>query len=245
VLTVLSWNVLADSYVRPEWYPYTPPAVLEPSRRGAALIDRLVTRATHADVLCLQEIEPAMFAVAAAKLGDHEGRFLQKQGRPDGCAIFVRRSLGVPTFRELVYTDGTGHVALAANVSGIGIATTHLKWQSHEVPPEERLGRRELAELLDAWLRPDEPWIVCGDLNADSSSPVLENAFARGLRDAYASLPDACTCNSNSKRKRIDFILHTPGFAATPTPLPPITDVTPLPSIDEPSDHLALQAVCS
>jgi len=237
--------MLADAYVRPEHTPYTAPELLDPARRGPALLDRLLGYATGGtDVLCLQELEPAMFAAATAQLETlgYEGRFLQKQRKPDGVAIFLRRALGVPTFRELVYGDGTGHGALAAMVGGIGIATTHLKWESPDVLPEERLGRQELRELTEAWVRPDERWIVCGDLNADAQSPVLAVAFACGLRDAYESLPDACTCNSNGRRKRIDFILHSSGFVATPAPLRAITDVTPLPSIDEPSDHLAILA---
>jgi exonuclease III len=237
--------MLADAYVRPEHTPYTAPELLEPSRRRIALMDRLLSYAVRGtEVLCLQEIEPTSFAAAAEMLDAHgyQGRFLQKVGKPDGVAIFVRRSLGVPTFREVVYSDGTGHGALAAVVGGIGIATTHLKWESPDVPPEARLGRRELIELTEAFVRPSEPWIVTGDLNADASSPVLAVAFACGLQDAYASLPDACTCNSNSKRKRIDFILCSSDFVASPAPLPVITDVTPLPSTDEPSDHLPIEA---
>lgn len=241
-LTVVSWNVLAGAYVRPDYYPHSPVEVLDPAARSARVIER-VAGWGHADVLCLQEIEPSVFAQLVARLGDYEGRFVGKQGRPDGCAVFVRRSLGRAEFRELVYGDGTGHVAVAAVAGGVGFATTHLKWQAAEVPLEARLGRAELLELLDAWVTAGEPWIVCGDLNADASSPVLAVAFARGLEDAYATLPDACTCNSNERRKRIDFILHTPGFVATPRGLPPITDVTPLPSASEPSDHLAIEVL--
>ena len=143
MLTVLSWNILADSYIRPELFPYTPPVLLEPPVRGPAILARLLTHATN-DVLCLQEIEPAMFAAASARLDGFEGRFLEKRGKPDGCAIFVRRAHGVIAFHELVYTDGTGHGAVAAVVDGVGIATTHLKWQPSDVEPEKRLGRAAL-----------------------------------------------------------------------------------------------------
>lgn len=250
VLSVLSWNMLASAYARPEHYPYTPAPILDKRTRDAAVLARLVRDAT-CNLLCLQEVEPAMFAAAKTHLdARYEGHFLQKQGRPEGCAIFVERSVGRPTFRELVYGDGTGHVAVGAvidridGIGAIGVASTHLRWQAADVPPDERLGRAELTELLDAWVTPDAavPWIICGDLNAEAGSPVLGVAFARGFRDAYASLPDACTSNANAKRKRIDFILHAPVFVATPTPLAVITDVTPLPSADEPSDHLAIRA---
>jgi nocturnin len=239
-ITVVSWNVLADAYVRPEYYPYTGRTFLEPVARRRALVERLAS--LDADVLCLQEIERPLFDEATSALCEHDGRFLRKHTRLDGCAIFVRRTLGPVAHHELVYSDGTGHVALAAIVSGLGIATTHLKWQPPETPPDTRLGRNELRELLAAWVRPEHAWVVCGDLNADADSPVLATAFEHGLRDAYESLPDAYTCNSNGRRKRIDFILHSASLRATPSPLPAITDVTPLPSADEPSDHLAIGA---
>lgn len=241
--TVVSWNLLADSYVKPEYCPHTPPHLLESGRRRAALVERFASYAGDVDFLCLQEIEPATFAVAAEQLGSaFDGRFAKKRGKPDGCAIFARRSLGAPTFSELVFGDGTGHVAIAVNVGDVGVATTHLKWQSADVPPEERLGRGELVELMDRWLKPGETWVVCGDLNADASSPVLAAAFARGLADAYAAMPHAFTANSNDQRKRIDYILHTRDLDASPVAIPPITDVTPLPSTSEPSDHLAIRA---
>jgi endonuclease/exonuclease/phosphatase family metal-dependent hydrolase len=243
VITIVSWNVLADAYIRPDYFPHTPAALLEPAVRQPALLERLEMHAASADALCLQEVEPAFFETAARRLeAAFEGRFLQKRSRPDGCCIFVRRALGAPSFHELVFGDGTGHVALAAKLAEVGIATTHLRWQPADVPSETRLGRAELTELCDAWVVPKERWVVTGDLNAEAPSPVLDVAFARGLRDAYASTPDAYTCNSNRRKKRIDFILHSASFDATPAPLPPLTDDTPLPSSDEPSDHLAIRA---
>ncbi len=243
-IAVVSWNVLADSYVKPEFFPFTDPAVLEPAARRPRVIARLREMATSTDVLCLQEVEPEVFARANDALDGFEGAYVQKRGKPDGCALFVREALGRATFRELAFTDGTGHVALAASLDelALSVATTHLKWQAPDIPLDERLGLRELVELLDAWVRPPSPWIVCGDLNASNDSPILQAAFARGLRDAYGSMPDAFTCNSNGRAKRIDFLLASPELVPTPSPLPRIDDVTPLPSASEASDHLAIRA---
>lgn len=246
--TIVSWNVLADSYVKPEYFPHTAPALLEPTTRRLRLVRRLTEIADDgADVLCLQEVEPEVFAMAEGALASFAGRWVSKVGKPDGCAIFVRRTLGPVTFRELAFRDGTGHVAVAATIDEgtrtTSIATTHLKWQAHDIPSETRLGRGELLELLDAWVTTGERWIVCGDLNAPTDSPVLEVAYARGFVDAYASMPEANTANANGRRKRIDFILHTKDWAATPAAIPVIDDLTPLPSETEPSDHLAIKAV--
>ncbi len=238
MLRVVSWNVLADAYVKPEWFPNSEVRHLDPAWRRPALLDRFVS--ANADVLCLQEIEPDLFEAAKARLVAYEGRYLAKVGRPDGVAIFVKGKAS--SYREILYRDGTGHGALAAIVDGIGIATTHLKWQKPEVPAAERLSVAELTHVLDAFVREGESWIITGDLNANAESVTLKVAFDRGLVDAYAETPNAYTSNANGKAKRIDFLLHTKDLRAKPIALPFVDDRTPLPSESEPSDHLAIGA---
>jgi mRNA deadenylase 3'-5' endonuclease subunit Ccr4 len=63
MIRVVSWNVLADAYVRREYYPQTSTTVLERASRRASVVDRLVSFA-DADVLCLQEVDDALFAAA-------------------------------------------------------------------------------------------------------------------------------------------------------------------------------------
>jgi hypothetical protein len=70
---------------------------------------------------------------------------------------------------------------------------------------------------------------------------VVRELVDSGLVDAYAGREQA-TCNQNRKAKRMDYIFHTPGLKAEPAKLMEIDDLTPLPSADEPSDHLALVA---
>jgi mRNA deadenylase 3'-5' endonuclease subunit Ccr4 len=93
--SVASYNVLADAYIYPEWYPATPPSVLDPSWRQSALVRHLAE--LSADVLCLQEVEAERFAVFDAHLRPlgYSGHYARKGGsKPDGCATFVReRSL--------------------------------------------------------------------------------------------------------------------------------------------------------
>lgn len=67
MLTLLSWNVLADPYVRRGYYPSTPPALLAPGARTRAIVDRLVRSA--AALICLQEVEPPVFAALRDALG--------------------------------------------------------------------------------------------------------------------------------------------------------------------------------
>jgi endonuclease/exonuclease/phosphatase family metal-dependent hydrolase len=240
LIRVVSWNVLADAYVRREYYPRTPPALLDAASRRQAAARRLAAYA-EADVVCLQEVDAPLFALAVGTLFGFTGRLLAKPGRSEGCALFVKHALmPSPVFEELVFGDRSGHIALAAAGAGLTIVSTHLKWEPDGTEPVTHRGRAELVEILNRW--PSGSRIVCGDFNAEPDGVVLALAGQRGFSDAYASMPDAFTCNANAGRRRIDFILHTADFTAAPSPLRPIGDDTPLPGADEPSDHLAIEA---
>jgi mRNA deadenylase 3'-5' endonuclease subunit Ccr4 len=253
-IRIISWNVLADAYIKDEHYPHSPAELLERGARRTVVGDRLLALADKADILCLQEVDTAQFALAEEKLitteagsgsGTHFGRHFKKRGKGEGCAIFIRKTItnhNEPEWKELVFTDHSSHIALGAtlNFIDVTIVCTHLKWEPDGTPKEEHRGRVQLAEVLDAW--PSGARIICGDFNAEPTSDVVGLAIERGFKDAYVDLPDAFTCNTSAKKRRIDFILHTSEFKATPTPLSPITDETALPSDKEPSDHLAIEA---
>jgi endonuclease/exonuclease/phosphatase family metal-dependent hydrolase len=252
VLTVLSWNVLADSYVRPSYFTFTPPELLIPGARTAAIVERLV--ASNADVLCLQEAEPALLNAALMALAPRGfvAYFLKKRHKPDGAATFVRTGeIAIESFREITYADGapdrddSGHVALLTilTVGGalLGIANTHLKWVRPDAPDSERWASRQIAALLAAVAETPIPWILCGDFNAMPEDPVHATLAEAGFIDAYASLGGA-TSNANRYAKRIDYLVHSRELALEPLPIPAIEDDTPLPSAIEPSDHLAIAA---
>ena len=89
--TVVTYNILANTYIRPAWYPYTPPEMLVAAQRGPAHVRHILGLA--ADVLCRQEVEDDMFAALEAGLrpGGYTGHLSKKAaGKPDGCALFFR-----------------------------------------------------------------------------------------------------------------------------------------------------------
>jgi len=225
-MIVVSWNILADDYVKPGFYPTVRDVHLDPAWRRGRVIERI--RTINADVFCLQECTPDVFAAIA-----RPGYYAKKGNlKPDGVATFVRGP--VSAVETLRFCDDTGHVALLVRAGATGVANVHVKWGG----PAAAQAR----ELLDALRRfPCDGWIVCGDFNAESESDALAAFRERGFVDAYANAP-APTCNSNRRTKRIDFILHSPALRSTPAPLPAIADDTPLPSETEPSDHLAISA---
>lgn len=241
-LRVVSYNVLADSYIQRTFFPRTPPEILDPSRRHPALAARVA--ALGGDIVCLQEVEPAVLEVVSAALPDHEVHYEPKRGKPDGIATLIRAS--AQHRASVVYADGTGHVALLVVIEHeerlLGIANTHLKWGP---PPGATVGVAQTEALLDA-LEHFEPackgWVVCGDFNARPDSALVRRVRERGLHDSYEA-QEAFTCNANAEAKRIDFIFHSPLLSATPLPLRAITEETVLPSAEEPSDHLAIGSV--
>lgn len=255
--SIASYNVLADAYIRPDWYSGTPASVLDPRWRRPALVRRIA--ALNATVLCLQEVEPVLFRDLTEYLRPlgYEGHHVDKGGgKPDGCATFVRtnelRILGV---RTLHYTDGigtqpdSGHVALVATLEQAGrplaVANTHLKWDRPGTPVAKQWGHRQAHQLLEARSRiaPACPsWVIVGDFNATADSAVVKLFSEQGLVDAFRDRANAFTCNSNRWAKRIDYLFHTTELRSEPGELPEIDDRTPLPSREEPSDHLAVMA---
>lgn len=250
MLDLLSWNVLADAYVRPEYFPSTSPALLAPGVRAEAILARVAD--SGADVVCLQEVEPSLLATLQ-RLEAFDVRYAQKgRGKPDGCALLARRgTVSVEATRAVHYPDGSGHVALLAALrsSGgvVGVATTHVKWDPPGTPEEERWATRQLGALAAAmrtWPRASvEPlaWVACGDFNVTPDDRAL--ALLSELRDVYAGSPGARpTVNANGRPRRIDYVFADARIRATPRPVRAIDASTPMPSTEEPSDHLPIGA---
>jgi mRNA deadenylase 3'-5' endonuclease subunit Ccr4 len=246
VFRLLSWNVLADAYIQPRFYPGTDPALLVPGARTQAIIDYLDT--SDADVACLQEIELTLVA-ALEHAGEWRVHFMQKRGKPDGLAVLARRGVVVERLRGIEFEDGvphranSGHIALIASLrldtGRCRVATTHVKWDPPETPAAERWAVREIHELLEA-IGEVEDCIACGDFNFEPDDVPYTTMIAAGLRDPCTRSP---TSNANGRAKRIDHLLCGRAVRATATAILPIDNVTPLPSATLPSDHVPIGAV--
>ncbi len=239
--TLASYNVLADSYVKPEYYPRARREHLDPAWRRPALVEHIAK--LDADVVCLQEVERATFEAIRERLAaTHTGEYAQKlMWKPDGCAIFFRRGVFEPvSLEKRPYRDETGHVVLLAKLAHAGrtllVATTHLRWEPPGKP--HHVGHAQAQQLV-RMLEPG-PTIVCGDLNATPESDVINVFQEAGFEETFPET--AFTANPNGRAKKIDYLLHSRELVATPLSLRAIDDVTPLPSPEEPSDHLAIVA---
>jgi endonuclease/exonuclease/phosphatase family metal-dependent hydrolase len=256
--SAVTYNVLAQSYIRGDHYPRSPPEALEPSRRHALLLARIGE--LDADLLCLQELEPAVYDALRTRLGaTHHAAYAQRRERPDGAAIFARRSrfgwAGHDVLRYRAHRPATDDLALVAALTtgreSLHVVSTHLTWQPEWTPPAEHLGRRQMLELLafrDASARA-EIWIFAGDFNAISQSAVLTVAQERGMDESCRCQRPWDTTAINGRPRKIDYLLFSTG-RLTPRPgtLPKLQRDSVLPSLTEPSDHLPLRvdfAPCS
>jgi endonuclease/exonuclease/phosphatase family metal-dependent hydrolase len=228
---IVSWNVLADAYLRPEYYRRVDPALLIKGTRTQPIVEKV---SGFEGIVCLQEVEPAL--VEALRQRGLTVHFAQKRGKPDGCAIVSSRAAdGV---RALHYGDGapdradSGHVALLAELAGLTIASTHLRWDKPGTPSSERWAVRQARQLLA-----EKPDLICGDFNLEPGDEVYGMFEQAGLTDAAARLP---TANPNGVARRIDYIWCRPELRAEPLPVMAIDGETPLPSAVMPSDHLPI-----
>jgi mRNA deadenylase 3'-5' endonuclease subunit Ccr4 len=255
--TALTYNVLADGYIRREWYPYTPEAWLDPRQRHPALAEHVA--ALDAGIVCLQEVEAPMYAAIGERLSraSYAGELaLKGHGKPDGCATFWRGAeFELVSCRRLEYSDGagarsaSGHIAqltvLRAGPHLLGIANTHLKFDPPSALRARRYALAQIAELVNACAATHPAcaaWIICGDFNLTPQDPVVATLRAAGYQFAHDTHPQTPTAAPNRRPKMIDYLFHTSSLAATPIMPPAIDGQTPMPGPGHPSDHLALAA---
>jgi endonuclease/exonuclease/phosphatase family metal-dependent hydrolase len=245
-----TYNVLAQRHIYRERYPDSPAAALDAAPRRDRLLRRIDDE--HADLLCLQEVEPDLHEVMSARLAaTHHAAYAPRTGRGEGVALYAARNrfdwLGDEVKRFAAHAPGSDDLALIARLAlgdrRVHIAVTHLAWQPESTPAADHVGRRQMLELLayrDA--APDAVWLLAGDFNATSQSCVLEAAYAGGMAESCHTQRPWDTCAINGHPRKIDYLLFSAGhLEPRPGTLPPLGRDTVMPSLEEPSDHLPLR----
>ncbi len=247
----VSFNIIADAYIKAGRYPTSPPEALEPAGRRARLVEVIAGR--EADLYLLQEVERGAFEAIHARLGADrfEALWCPKRGRAEGVALLARRATFQVIDAHPLDFEGDrdgAQVSVVARLRqgdrALAVAGTHLRWQADSTPAEEHLGRLQLLALMNHLdkIAPDEPRIVGGDLNAISQSSVVTAATDRGLRLSCRDQRPWDTCNANRRPRKLDYLLYTPAHLnPTPGRLPRLERDTPMPSLTWPSDHLAVE----
>jgi mRNA deadenylase 3'-5' endonuclease subunit Ccr4 len=251
--SVATYNVLATAYIQRAQYRRSPAMALDPAWRVPALVQYIANLAT--DVICLQETETGILSALRTRLGPlgYTLAYARKgAGRPDGCATFYRET-SFEFFGSCVvqYDNGDTRVAASGDIAlvvmlhtdgrRIGLINTHLAWDPPETPTGEHRGYRQVLKLANEWERIKDcgdGWLICGDLNATPNSEVVAVLRRAGFRYAHRNLPETYTCNVGGHAKMIDYLFHSSTLRTEPNPVCRIFDETPLPSAEQPSDHL-------
>ncbi|MEN0063602.1 MAG: endonuclease/exonuclease/phosphatase family protein [Myxococcota bacterium] len=248
---IATYNVLADAYIRPERYRGSSSASLDPVHRRPLQLRRVANLAS--DVICLQEVEAEVYEALDAALPEYVGTYAPRRDRPDGVATFVRSSgPGVQATTELHYATPQAdrdHLALLTVLQvadrRLVLANTHLRWQPAETPIDMHEGVLQLRQLLDALEPYGLPYVLAGDLNAISQGPVIRLAQQNGLRVTGQSLRPWDTALIEGRRRKLDYVLVTTHFNAQPQPVPALSKHRPIPSSEEPSDHIPYEVILS
>jgi endonuclease/exonuclease/phosphatase family metal-dependent hydrolase len=248
-IVIATYNVLADAYVKPEYFRHIDPSALKASVRYPRIVERVL--GLGADIICLQEVEHELFRSLTSQLrrSGYLGRWAHKDGsKPDGVATFVKlpyRNLGarIVSLSDQSAADASGHVALITRVAcgdaRITVANVHLKWDQPNLTGDNHAGYAQARVLLDD-LAHERPVIVCGDLNATSRSAILEDFRSAGFTDTHSD--ENPTCSHDGCVSKIDYILLRGGlhgeigYRAKDAQI--ISVDAPVPSLDEPSDHI-------
>ncbi|XP_018447459.2 carbon catabolite repressor protein 4 homolog 4-like [Raphanus sativus] len=106
-LRLVSYNILAQVYVKSSFFPHSPPACLKWKARSHAILSVLKT--LQADFFCLQEVDEydSFYRKNIESLG-YSGIYIQRTGqrKRDGCAIFYKPSCAKLVTKERIeYND--------------------------------------------------------------------------------------------------------------------------------------------
>jgi hypothetical protein len=90
-IRVMTYNVLADCYALPQWFPACPERLIRFTFRSRRIIDEI--RHYQPDVACLQEVDhwDDFYRDALHSLG-YDSKFASRPGRLDGCATIWQRT---------------------------------------------------------------------------------------------------------------------------------------------------------
>lgn len=123
MLSIATWNVLADMLVLPQRYAGVAPDLLEPSRRRASVVTIVGMLAERVDVVALQEVDAALVEAL-----EQSGLNVEHQPRPhvaEGVALASRHPL--EQVATGVSRDGR-RGWIGATFAGCAVVSAHIDW---------------------------------------------------------------------------------------------------------------------
>jgi len=217
---LVTWNVLAASYVNMKVFPDVDLAVFPAPRRRAQIA--AVLEHLQGDIVCLQEVDCSLEELGLVGF-DHV--IAQRPRRCDACVIAWRRDrfeLGPAGHCEVSFDDHPlparlsasgnsqhGNVGILAQLrfrgdgdackegNTISVATTHLCWE----PDKDDLRAWQLQTFLEVVRSIAGPhFVLCGDLNAKpgTTSHRYLCEESSGLASVYRDVEGTGLTNCNA-----------------------------------------------
>ncbi len=230
-LTVASWNVLADAYIRYGDYTHVPTELLGAGARIPHVLAALSK--IDADVIGLQEVDEQLLA-ALRQANEWEVLWSPKKGnKPDGCATLIRPNIPVQGWSTLGYLDGSGHIAQLVMIGGTCITNTHLKWAP--AGTADHPGVAQLRQLLEQLAYCSKSMVLAdsNDLPGGPLRTMLRDSGFVGVDD------ETPTAKVDGRLVALD-IAATRGVSVMPVDLGIWADITM--STVCPSDHIPIAA---
>ncbi|KAI9194661.1 hypothetical protein LWI28_025960 [Acer negundo] len=102
---LVSYNMLAESYIRFPYYSYCPPGCLDGRNRSKATLTLL--RELQSDFLCLQELDEYFFYKAELETYGYYAMYIQRDRQGlDGCGIFYKHNVAELLIKNTIkYND--------------------------------------------------------------------------------------------------------------------------------------------
>lgn len=243
----MSWNVLADWWSAPEWFPASPRELLEPGRRvdlTAAAVAELVA-AHGVDVVGLQEVDRDTAVAVAGALPGWTSSLRLGGGHDPGTFLAVAPHLQVGDARAVAFTDGQGrpdrrhaHTAVVdACGTEVRVVVAHVHYAEPDVDIDVHPGvaaARTVVELSGD----GRPAVLCADLNDLPGGPARRTLVDGGFDGCDDPTP---TSSFLGVQPRALDVVATRRMARRSTVVVPGWRHD-LPCDGWPSDHLAVVA---
>uniref|UniRef100_A0A0D9WG34 Endonuclease/exonuclease/phosphatase domain-containing protein n=1 Tax=Leersia perrieri TaxID=77586 RepID=A0A0D9WG34_9ORYZ len=265
---LVSYNILAQVYVKSSFFPHSPSACLKWKARSKAVLSEL--KSFEADLMCIQELdEYDTFYKKNMENSGYASIYIQRsRDKRDGCGIFYKsKSMELVQKEGIHYNDlvekyvHTDHVdSVTSNNSSTKEASKKPDNNKHGDPNDPRFRlKRDSVGLLAAF-KLNDPLIIAGDFNSTPGDKVYNYIVSANsectdevpikLRSLYAANggePEFTNCTPGFTGT-LDYIFLSDGSSVKPTSLLRLprgdsVDVEGgLPNFQHPSDHLPIGA---